>query len=672
MSEAFATTQHPKFAITAMTIKGFGRFQEPTRIDFAPVTFLIGPNGAGKSTVARVLSILREAFHATAPAAGMEPNETLIVWFEFASTFVPVGLQLGLKIIRKDRAVVDTVMLGVSKRIGVAFEWYARKEHERLEALHLGQEFSQLAVEHNKSATFYKVSASDFSLGKDRYTIKAVDEDVIIRINSLFEEEQTSINKVSKVVDASVLRASSHLNTGITIATTSRPAFKNSDGILKKAPQVPVIPGNLAIRDFIKGIVNWDEVKVYFENYPASELDKAAIYTFLRTTKNMHVGRDYSNHLERYEQLNDAAQYVLLVDMLKSIVSSFVEEFHSVAPFKLAQRVQDDWLHTPPNQATAHMQEFMKGAEATEVLGLYSHNASAPYVHAFAKMFKSDFGFSSLGVRTIGGMMSRLVATISGQTVPLIRLGSGFKILLSIYCWLLGSVIGYSYRKEQGRLLDHEFFEGNTPAMLEPATLADADKYPVENFSQSGYPITTVAIEELETNLHPNLQSKIFRLLVRAMSGKDSPKADYHVQAEDSDFIEIDGLTAEQREAKQAAEEAARASRQQEHETLQQRAAELPYGQLHSRCLIFETHSEYIVRTALTLVASGEYSPDMFAINYLHSAATQPEGESPAYRINIRSNGTLDREFGPGYFDEAQRLKLRLIELNRVQANQAY
>ncbi len=103
----------------------------------------------------------------------------------------------------------------------------------------------------------------------------------------------------------------------------------------------------------------------------------------------------------------------------------------------------------------------------------------------------------------------------------------------------------------------------------------------------------------------------------------------------------------------------------------QQNAATLPYADFHSRCLIFETHSEYIIRTALTLVAKGELAPDQVAINYIHAPVTQPEGEPPAYRIPIRSNGTLAREFGPGFFDEAQRLKLELIELNRVQANQA-
>ncbi len=655
-----------------MTVEGFGRFQEPTRIEFAPVTFLIGPNGAGKSTVSRVLGILREALHETgAPHSGMEAGERFLVWFEFAELIAPAGLQLGLQLTYNTKPRVSEISIGMNNRFAINFKYTPHSgQYYDFSPVVEHQQYYKLADEHKEGMPIYNKSEYHITHGDDYYNIKELDMAILNDLSLL--DDLTGLNAIWQEAAASITsnEVKEANSTGVIAVTTSRPAFNNSDDNILKMPSVSSSLTQPPIRDFIDGIANWNDINTYFEAYEASSPVKLAIQRFLITTKDLVTNHNYDKQLERYNQLTCAAQMLIKAASLKHIVSDFVSEFESAAPFKLAQRVQDDFLHHPPNRETNRLQEFMRGSEAAST-GDPFHTvfAAAPFTNEFIKTFGATFGFRALGVKTVDGMLHRLIAYNGREAIPLIRLGSGLKILLSIYCWVLGAARGYSFRGMNERIFEYDLNEGKAPAKDEPPSLQHATDFPVVDFKPWGLPITSLSIDELETNLHPSLQSKIFKLLIDAAFRFDESRIGYGMGVADEGFILFVGeeQTPEEKEAKNRE----KIQHKAELKAKQHRAAELPYGQLHARCLIFETHSEYIIRTALTMVACGDYTPDMFAINYLHSAATQPVGEPPAYRINIRSNGTLDREFGPGFFDEAQRLKLELIELNRVQANQA-
>ena len=124
------------------------------------------------------------------------------------------------------------------------------------------------------------------------------------------------------------------------------------------------------------------------------------------------------------------------------------------------------------------------------------------------------------------------------------------------------------------------------------------DDYPVE------YHPSIIVIEEPESNLHPNFQSKLADMLVEA-------SRKFNIQ------------------------------------------------------FIIETHSEYLIRKLQFLTATGEIKPEMTQIYYFHHPERIPEGEGEAQirKINIEKNGALSKNFGPGFFDEASTLFFLLNNL---------
>lgn len=115
---------------------------------------------------------------------------------------------------------------------------------------------------------------------------------------------------------------------------------------------------------------------------------------------------------------------------------------------------------------------------------------------------------------------------------------------------------------------------------------------------------STIIIEEPESNLHPKLQSKLAELFVTA-----SKK--FNIQ------------------------------------------------------FIIETHSEYLIRKLQYLTAKKEIKPKDVVIYYLNSPKTIKEtGVDQKVKIEIKADGSLTNDFGPGFFDEAIRLQLELMHMH--------
>jgi predicted ATPase len=76
---------------------------------------------------------------------------------------------------------------------------------------------------------------------------------------------------------------------------------------------------------------------------------------------------------------------------------------------------------------------------------------------------------------------------------------------------------------------------------------------------------------------------------------------------------------------------------------------------------IVETHSEYIVRRSQLLALENDYlsnqklNPNPFSIFYFH------KDEGP-YQMEYNKNGKFNRDFGPGFYDEAGSLTLKMIK----------
>lgn len=83
---------------------------------------------------------------------------------------------------------------------------------------------------------------------------------------------------------------------------------------------------------------------------------------------------------------------------------------------------------------------------------------------------------------------------------------------------------------------------------------------------------------------------------------------------------------------------------------------------------IVETHSEYIVRRSQLLVLENDYlsnqelNPNPFSIFYFHK-------KDGPYQMEYNNQGKFNRDFGPGFYDEAGSMTLKMIkELRKNQA----
>lgn len=85
--------------------------------------------------------------------------------------------------------------------------------------------------------------------------------------------------------------------------------------------------------------------------------------------------------------------------------------------------------------------------------------------------------------------------------------------------------------------------------------------------------------------------------------------------------------------------------------------------------LIIESHSEYIIRKLQYLTAKKELDTDATQIYYFNADEFVNEHEPKVKSININQNGILTEDFGPGFYDEAIRLRYDLMKLNSEQLN---
>jgi predicted ATPase len=80
--------------------------------------------------------------------------------------------------------------------------------------------------------------------------------------------------------------------------------------------------------------------------------------------------------------------------------------------------------------------------------------------------------------------------------------------------------------------------------------------------------------------------------------------------------------------------------------------------------LIIETHSEYIIRKIQLLTAEKKISTNETSIYYFNNPNIKI-GEQ-IIKIKINENGTLNHDFGDGFYDEATELKYQLLKYKNV------
>jgi predicted ATPase len=83
---------------------------------------------------------------------------------------------------------------------------------------------------------------------------------------------------------------------------------------------------------------------------------------------------------------------------------------------------------------------------------------------------------------------------------------------------------------------------------------------------------------------------------------------------------------------------------------------------------LVETHSEYIIRRAQLIsikegyILNEELNPNPFKIFYFHK-------EEGPYEMKFTSQGRFERDFGPGFYDEAAKTSMAIIKEGRKKSN---
>ena len=107
------------------------------------------------------------------------------------------------------------------------------------------------------------------------------------------------------------------------------------------------------------------------------------------------------------------------------------------------------------------------------------------------------------------------------------------------------------------------------------------------------------------------------------------------------------------------------------HPALQSKIADLliDANKRFNMQLVIETHSEYLIRRMQVLVAREAVSPESIQIHYFYHPANIPEGEPQCFPVNIMMDGSLTRNFGPGFFDESSNLNIALYQVSKINQN---
>ncbi len=78
---------------------------------------------------------------------------------------------------------------------------------------------------------------------------------------------------------------------------------------------------------------------------------------------------------------------------------------------------------------------------------------------------------------------------------------------------------------------------------------------------------------------------------------------------------------------------------------------------------IIETHSEYLIRRLQYLTARKDIKPEDISIYYFNNPRNIPQGEKQINKIEIRPDGILKQDFGSGFYDQAANSTFDLFRL---------
>jgi predicted ATPase len=627
--------------ITGLSLGNFKVFKETTHFEFAPITILTGGNNVGKSSVLKALLLIAD-----------NAKKTQFLELDFSG----------------DKHNLDTFDYTINKRadddvIEIGFE-LSKFEYLKVSSKHHGKqnEFKNLLFNKYKKNSvkliYNKSFLKNYSIYSDSLKIFEINYNTevghkvfinykwlaketirdeyfyinTIKINQLFNNIPKSEQKDLELFISNELL---EYISNITLDESQWYkwiAFKESNYSFRN------LNDSDSIKMFLDFEEKWIELKDGFienykkeENHPYNLFEDANYYSII-TLFTIATYSHEVNRLEKtanillkntiYEKYADLLKNTTIKDLLNNFIETgnileYFEYFLGNIHKSIADKISLNYISSFRANSTRLYSNSNEGTEFNQLLLDIHKTTFSKNSQQFIQDWLKAFGIGDdIHFTWFKGVATEVKIEKNGELIDLVDLGFGFTQIIPIIlkiALITNNHNFYNAQKDINQYIQKNRFIRNSDGSIKIKNLSndydeileDDEQFKNKTYKRNElFDYHVVLLEEPETNLHPNFQSKLADFLL------DASKR-FNIQ------------------------------------------------------FIIETHSEYLIRRLQYLVATKETYPKDIALYYFNDPENIPQGEEQVKKIEFLENGNLSDNFGLGFFDEADNLAIDLFNLNR-------
>ncbi len=629
--------------ITSFSLENFRVFEQKTTFEFAPITILTGANNSGKSSVFKALNLLSKN--------AKEKN------YDF---FSQLDFSLGNHHLRDFENVINKKARKNEKKeinfeFGISTQWIRhmirneKNEHKEIlefRFLNLKDDIQRDEIKLNYIDNLIKNYKIHYSFLEGKLvSIKVKDDknETLLYCYAEYENKKGGIASfmfhffLQKIIfESDIIHSKEVLNTKkLDKIIGENPKKDEFYEILREKIKYLIKHNNFDGRPLPKDVINKDLLEHHFiekflifnEQNILSRFEPLYLYETEKEFKDrlQMEWEDFHEIIE--DKLNgyDPKKYLFEGDYseFKPIIKICGKlKFHEIINQDFAEecKIFSDFFIKMVNffdlPYTQKGLQFIEGIRAN-TQRIYTYQSQGTSFNEFlvdislgkktintefVNIWLKEFGIADrFEINSIKGVANEIFLISGNEKIDLVDMGYGITQILPLIL-KIAALPRISYF-DFGNM--DNFYETKYDTKTKKRVFVNDDGIDVNdngNVPISGGNRCTICIEEPETNLHPKLQSKLADMLI------DACKV-FNVQ------------------------------------------------------FVIETHSEYFIRKLQYWVAKKEIQSEDVNIYYLYNPEEIPKGRKQVERIRIDEDGSLDNDFGTGFFDEADNISIDIFNL---------
>jgi predicted ATPase len=575
--------------ITGLSLGNFKVFKEKMNFEFSPLTILTGGNNVGKSSVLKALLLIAD-----------NAKKTQFLDLDFSG----------------DKHNLDTFDYTINKNadsdvMEIGFELSQSNEFR-----FSNYKTFKLSLSYKKNKNICNVKSYTVSRNNEELFSIRIDEKDKHQFYVNIREYQGGENDIDFVNEPLIDELLNNL------PKIEKENFKKK--IAKElVDYLSFLKINKSDWDYWHSINSFGEYSKPFENATYSDLIniffKANIFSdeqgrLFKTIDNLPIIKTISESykIDTNRIIND------ILSPSKSDIFYIFEDFLTDIHKPISSQVELDYISSFRANSKRLYSNQHQGTEFNELLLEIHKTKFSKETKQFIQDWLKAFGIGDdIHFTWFKGVATEVKIEKNGQLIDLVDLGFGITQLIPIILKIALIVEKRKYFHKAEDYLDRAIqknkFVFNSDGSIRiknlkndyDTILEDDEQFKNKTYKRNElFDYHVVLLEEPETNLHPNFQSKLADFLL------DASKR-FNIQ------------------------------------------------------FIIETHSEYLIRKLQYLVATKETYPKDIALYYFNDPENIPQGEEQVKKIEFLEDGNLSENFGNGFFDEADNLAIDLFNLNR-------